>query len=96
MKFSQETIAIVAVGIVLAGLELHGRIEARAAREAISAAVSKQTDESRTAHDALRAEDQALRDAVMACSIPEQAQAAVEDIFEKLRDIAEHIEDAVQ
>ena len=47
-KLSQATIAIVTVGLALAGLDVHGRIEARADREAIRA-------EARAEREAIRA-----------------------------------------
>ena len=52
-KLSQETIAIVTVGLALAGLDVHGRIEARD-REAIRA-------EARTEREAIRADGRADR-----------------------------------
>ena len=58
-KLSQATIAIVTVGLALAGLDVHGRIEARADREAIRA-------EARAEREAIRAEAQAARDAIRA------------------------------
>ena len=58
-KLSQETIAIVTVGLALAGLDVHGRIEARADREAIQA-------EARAEREAIRAEARAEREAIRA------------------------------
>ena len=42
-KLSQETIAIVTVGLALAGLDVHGRIEARADREAFEQHITRLT-----------------------------------------------------
>ena len=97
-KLSQETIAIVAVGLALAGMEIHGRIEARADREAVRDALNAHAAESRTAqkvtHEVIRAENQAVREAVTAISLTGQAEGAVDEIIEKMRSIAEHIEEA--
>ena len=91
LKLSQETIAIVTVGIALTGLEYHGRTEAQAAREAIR-------DEAHAAHfatlEAISAGNQAVIDAVKETSITGQAEGTVAEIIEKVREIAEHIEDA--
>ena len=76
-KLSQETIAIVTVGLALAGLDVHGRIEARADREAIRAEARAEREtiraegradraEAQAARDAIRAEAQAARDAIRA------------------------------
>ncbi len=65
-KLSQETIAIVTVGLALAGLDVHGRIEARADREAIRAEASAEREAIRAEGRADRAEAQAARDAIRA------------------------------
>ena len=65
-KLSQETIAIVTVGLALAGLDVHGRIEARADREAIRAEARAEREAIRADGRADRAEAQAARDAIRA------------------------------
>ena len=65
-KLSQETIAIVTVGLALAGLDVHGRIEARADREAIRAEARAEREAIRAEGRADRAEAQAARDAIRA------------------------------
>ena len=65
-KLSQETIAIVTVGLALAGLDVHGRIEARADREAIRAEARAERETIRAEGRADRAEAQAARDAIRA------------------------------
>ena len=74
-KLSQETIAIVTVGLALATLIVTGdaanRAEARAAREALRAEARADRAEAQAARDAIRTEAQAARDALRA-----EAQAA--------------------
>ena len=65
-KLSQETIAIVTVGLALAGLDVHGRIEARADRETIRAEARAERETIRADGRADRAEAQAARDAIRA------------------------------
>ena len=65
-KLSQGTIAIVTVGLALAGLDVHGRIEARADREAIRAEARAERETIRAEGRADRAEAQAARDAIRA------------------------------
>ena len=65
-KLSQETKAIVTVGLALAGLDVHGRIEARADREAIRAEARAEREAIRADGRADRAEAQAARDAIRA------------------------------
>ena len=65
-KLSQETTAIVTVGLALAGLDVHGRIEARADREAIRAEARAEREAIRADGRADRAEAQAARDAIRA------------------------------
>ena len=65
-KLSQATIAIVTVGLALAGLDVHGRIDARADREAIRAEARAERETIRAEGRADRAEAQAARDAIRA------------------------------
>ena len=69
-KLSQETIAIVTVGLALATLIVTGdaanRAEARADREALRAEARADRAEAQAARDAIRAEAQAARDAIRA------------------------------
>ena len=65
-KLSQETIAIVTVGLTLAGLDYYGRNEARADREAIRAEIRADREAIRAEARADRAENQAAREAIRA------------------------------
>ena len=65
-KLSQETIAIVTVGLTLAGLDYYGRSEARADREAIRAEIRADREAIRAEARADRAENQAAREAIRA------------------------------
>ena len=65
-KLSQETIAIVTVGLALAGLDYYGRSEARADREAIRAEIRADREAIRAEARADRAENQAAREAIRA------------------------------
>ena len=61
MKLTQETIAIVMVGLALAGLDYYGRNEARADREAIRAEIRDMRAEARADRAAWQAESQRIR-----------------------------------
>ena len=65
-KLSQETIAVVTVGLTLAGLDYYGRSEARADREAIRAEIRADREAIRAEARADRAENQAAREAIRA------------------------------
>ena len=65
-KLSQETVAIVTVGLALAGLDYYGRSEARADREAIRAEIRADREAIRAEARADRAENQAAREAIRA------------------------------
>ena len=65
-KLSQETIAIVTVGLALAGLDYYGRSEARADREAIRAEIRADREAIRAEARADRVENQAAREAIRA------------------------------
>ena len=65
-KLSQETIAIVTVGLTLAGLDYYGRSEARADREAIRAEIRADREAIRAEARADRVENQAAREAIRA------------------------------
>ena len=69
-KLSQETIAIVTVGLTLAGLDYYGRSEARADREAIRAEI-------RADREAIRAEIRADREAIRAEARADRAENQV-------------------
>ena len=78
-KLSQETIAIVTVGLTLAGLDCYGRSEARADREAIRAEI-------RTDREAIRAEARADREAFEKhITRLTQEQSRVAGIVEQMR-----------
>ena len=65
-KLSQETIAIVTVGLTLAGLDYYGRSEARADREAIRMEIRADRDAIRAEARADRADAQAAREVIRA------------------------------
>ena len=74
-ELSQETIAIVTVGLTLAGLDYYGRSEARADREAIRMEIRADREAIRAEARADRADAQAAREVIRA-----DAQAAREAI----------------
>ena len=78
-KLSQETIAIVTVGLALAGLDVHGRIEARADRETIRAEARADREtiraEARAEREAIRAEARAEREAIRVEGRADRAEA---------------------
>ena len=76
-KLSQETIAIVTVGLTLAGLDYYGRSEARADREAIRAEIRTDREAIRAEARADRAENRADREAF------EERLRADREAFEK-------------
>ena len=63
LSLSQETIAIVTVGVALAGLILMNHGEIRAEREAMRAEARADRAESRAEREAMRAEGRADREA---------------------------------
>ena len=65
-KLSQETIAIVTVGLTLAGLDYYGRSEARADREAIRMEIRADREAIRAEARADRADAQAAREVIRA------------------------------
>ena len=81
-KLSQETIAIITVGLTLAGLitttHLSLRAEMRAEREAIRAEAQAARAEAQTAREANRAEAQAAREVIRAQRFPLRVRSSGE------------------
>ena len=90
LKLSQETIAIVTVGLALATLIVTGdvanRAEARADREALRAEARADRAEAQAARDAIRAEARADREAFEQHIIRlTQGQSRLTGIVEEMR-----------